>query len=353
MGNTQGGKLSNILKRGNLKKLSKKFLLGSLIAGAIYGITAGVYATKIIYKVKTNYAVAIEKISGERIVISGLDPENVGWKFRAPFFTKFEKEISLMQRKMYFADTIVSKDKISLLVSTLLIFSVVDPYKWAIEIENAESLLQGESNGLTKDVLQSSSEDEIIQEREKIKNIIFKKLKTQPSNIVEGLESKTLEEKYGIKLVSSSIVNAEYPKNLMEASQRKKELELIADGEEQAILTTYQGHATGVKKFMAETGLSKEETINYLNQQRWASAYEKSKDQKTYVINNTNERLGITIPTEDTGKKELEKKILELEKENSSKSPIGTDTPTNKKTTQQEGSTKGQYKITEATRGPG
>ncbi len=167
-----------IPKRGPLKKLAKKILLASMMAGLAYTTTAVVYGTKTIYKVKTNYAVVLEKFSGERTIV-----KDVGWHARAPFFTSFEKEISLMQKEMYLNDdkapqTIVSSDKISLLVSGLLTYRVVDPYKWGIDIQNAEGLLQKDYDGMAKDVVQSSSEAEIIQKRETIKNRIFQKLKT-------------------------------------------------------------------------------------------------------------------------------------------------------------------------------
>lgn len=312
MGDGKG--VSNIIKRGPLKKAFKKILLGSMIIGVAYIGTAMVYGTKTIYKVKTNYAVALERFGGTREVV-----QDVGWHFRAPFFTKFEKEVSLMQRELYLdgdisPHTVVSSDKISLLVSGLLTYRVVDPHKWAIEIQNAESLLQRDFNGMVKDVVQGSTEEEIICQRDQLKNKVFKRLKKQPINIGEGLNGKTMEDKYGIELVSFNITDAEYPQNLMEASQRKKELELIADGESQLIQRTYNAHADGVQKFMKETGLSKEEAVSYLNQQRWASAYEKSKDQKTYVINNSNEKLGITIPTEDKKyQQQIEDKVKGLE----------------------------------------
>lgn len=313
---SEEGRLSKITKRGPLKKLGKKVLFG-IVTGCIgYVLAGGVYATKTVYKVKTNYAVALETFNGKRIIV-----DKVGWHFRAPFFTRYEKEVSLMQKEMYLdgdisTHTIVSQDKISLLTSGLLTYRVVDPYKWAIDIQNAESLLQRDFNGMTKDVLQGSTEEEIIHKRDELKNKIFRRLKTKPINVGQEIENQTLEQKYGIHLVSFNITDAEYPANLMEASQRKKELELIADGESQLITRTYNAHSEGVKKFMEKTGLNREDVVNYLNQQRWAGAYEKSKDQKTYVINNSNEKLGLTIPTQEDKKQTqmLEDKIKELEK---------------------------------------
>jgi len=299
-----------IPKRGAVKKTGKKLLTALIAGGFLYLTVAGVYATKTIYKVKTNYAVVLENLGGKREIIN-----DVGWHGRAPFFTRYEKEISLMQQEMYLngdklPQTIVSSDKISLLVSGLLTYKVVDPYKWGVEIQNAESLLQRDYDGMTKDIIQGSTETEIIKNRNDLKNKIFQKLKTQPINV----GNKTLEEKYGIEIVSFNITHSDYPTSLKEASQRKKELELIADGESELINRTYNAHSEGVKKFMDSTGMTKEQAVEYLNQQRWASAYEKSKDQKTFVINNGGDKLGMTLPSGEVDKK-LEEKVKKLEED--------------------------------------
>ncbi|MBM3200207.1 SPFH domain-containing protein [Candidatus Woesearchaeota archaeon] len=307
----ENGVAKYVPKRGTVKKIGKKILLTALAGTFAYALTAGVYGTKTIYKVKTNYAVVLERFGGNREIV-----KDVGWHVRAPFFTKYEKEVSLMQKEMYLNNdispqTIVSSDKISLMVSGLLTYKVVDPYKWGIEIQNAEGLLQRDFDGMTKDVIQSSTETEIIKSREVLKNKIFQKLKTQPINI----GNKTLEDKYGIEIISFNITHSDYPTSLKEASQRKKELELIADGESELINRTYNAHSEGVKKFMEATGMTKEQAVEYLNQQRWASAYEKSKDQKTFVINNGGNGLGLTLPSQDNTNKKLEEKVKALEDE--------------------------------------
>ncbi|MDP2908030.1 MAG: SPFH domain-containing protein [Nanoarchaeota archaeon] len=299
-----------IPKRGQVKKLGKRIIATAGALTLAYLITGGIYWTKTIYKVKTNYAVVLENLGGQREII-----KDVGWHVRAPFFTKYEKEISLMQKELYLngdvsPQNIVSSDKISLMVSGLMTYRVVDSYKFGVDIQNAEGLLQRDYDGMAKDIIQASTETEIIRNRTDLKNRIFQRLKTEPINI----GNKTMEDKYGIEIISFNITYAEYPTSLKEASLRKKELELIADGESELINRTYNAHSEGVKKFMTATGMSKEQAVEYLNQQRWASAYEKSKDQKTFVINNGGEKLGITLPTQE-GDKKLEEKIKKLEED--------------------------------------
>lgn len=295
-----------IPKRGAIKKFLKKGLFFSMIGGAIYTSLAVVHATNIIYKVKTNYAVALEEVGGERVIVNHDSKKSFNWHIRAPFFTTYEKEISLMQREMYLdgditPHTIVSSDGISLLVSGLLTYQVKDAKKWAINIENAQSLLQRDFNGMAKDIIQSNTENNILHQREKVKNLIFQKLKTIPINEEKSL---TLEQKYGIELVSFNITDAEYPPNIQIASQRKKELELLADGEKNFTETTYGAYTTALKNFMEKTGLSRDQSVEYLIQQAWANAYQKSKGQKTYVINNTSKgnqgNLGLNLPANDS-----------------------------------------------------
>ena len=70
-----------ILQRARLKTLFKRLVLFLLVGTLTYYTVALVYYTKTLYKVRRNYAVILEDLSGERRVIA-----DVGWHWRLYFF---------------------------------------------------------------------------------------------------------------------------------------------------------------------------------------------------------------------------------------------------------------------------
>ena len=93
---------------------------------------------------------------------------------------------------------IISKGNVALWTSAVLTYRIRDLKTWAIENLDPLSILQGDFDGIAKDILQAQQVDELISAREMIKEEIFRALKSRPIN--EG--GPTLEEKYGIEVVS-------------------------------------------------------------------------------------------------------------------------------------------------------
>lgn len=77
------GKAVKFFQRAFVFRVGKIVLLTLLSVAAIYGITAAVYATKTIFKVKMNYAVVLERFGGKRQAVT-----EVGWHVRLPFYTR-------------------------------------------------------------------------------------------------------------------------------------------------------------------------------------------------------------------------------------------------------------------------
>jgi len=221
---------SSLLHRARLKNLLKKTTLLVLAVILAYGGVAAIYATKTIYKIRKNYAVILETLSGERIAIT-----DVGWHVRLPLFTQLELEVPLMNQELHLGNSsepqrIMSKGNVALWTSAMLTFRISDLNRWGIENRSPQTLLQTEFDGIVKDVMQSESINELISDRVRIKEQIFRTLKDRPIN--EG--GLTLGQKYGIEIISFILRDTRYGEKLAEASEEKKRRELIAEAENYA-----------------------------------------------------------------------------------------------------------------------
>ena len=295
---------SKFVRRAFVKTLLRRTLGLIALAGFIYGAAALVYSTKTLFKVKRNYAVVLEKLGGERKAVT-----QVGWHVRLPFFTRIEQEVPLMNQRMYLNGTlepmrIISKENVALWTSAVLTYRIRDLHTWAIENTNPHELLQGDYDGIVKDILQAKEVDKLISDRESIKEEIFQALKSRPIN--EG--GPTLEEKYGIEVVSFVLKETRFGEKLVAASEEKKRRELIAEAENYAadqeasrIRKLYAAYLEGIKALQEALGRPDGSTdvalFNFLTQQKWATAYEKNLGgQNTIVIQNTGGAPAITLP---------------------------------------------------------
>ena len=200
---------------------------------------------------------------------------------------------------------IISKGNVALWSSAVLTYRIRSLQTWAIENLNAMDLLQGDYDGIVKDLLQAEPVDELISDREKVKEKIYQALKSRPIN--EG--GPTLERKYGIEVVSFVLKETSFGDKLVEATEEKKRRELIAEAENYAadqeasrIRKLYAAYVDGIQALQKSVGREDGSTDNailqFLTQQKWATAYEKNQEgQNTVVIQNTEGSPGLTLPT--------------------------------------------------------
>lgn len=279
------------------------FLLISLTL--IYSLAAVVYSTQVIYKVKFNYAVILEQFGGKRQAIT-----DVGWHFRLPFFTRLEQEVPLMNQNMYIGGAmepikIISRENVALWTSAVMTFRIKDLKTWGIENLSPKTLLQGDYDGIAKDILQGKEVNRLISDRETIKEEIFQALKKRPIN----KNGPTLEGKYGIEVVSFVLNETRFGDKLVEATEEKKRRQLIAeaenyaaDQEAQRIQKLYKAYLDGIQSLHLALGGREGQPVNpdlfaFLSQQKWASAYEKNEsNQKTFVLHDGGKAPAITLP---------------------------------------------------------
>lgn len=296
------------IRRAFVKTLLRRILTLATAAGLIYGVVAIIYATKTFFKVKKNYAVVLERFGGQREAVT-----DIGWHARLPYFTRIEQEVPLMNQRLFLGGQlepmrIISRGNVALWTSGVLTYRIRDLKTWAIENLDALSILQGDYDGIVKDILQAQQVDELVSDREMIKEEIFRALKSRPIN--EG--GPTLEEKYGIEVVSFVLKETRFGDKLVEATEEKKRRELIAEAENYAadqeasrIRKLYAAYLSGIQSLQQALGRPDGSTdlplLQFLTQQKWATAYEKNQSgQNTLVIQNTQGAPALTIPPPTT-----------------------------------------------------
>jgi len=293
-----------VLRRSFILSVVRRLVALTVVAGLIYGLVAGVYATRTIFKVKMNYAVVLEKFGGIRQAVT-----EVGWHARWPFFTKIEQEVTLMNQRLFLGGQlepmrIISQENVALWTSAVLTYRIRDLHTWAIENLDPLSILQGDYDGIVKDILQAQEVDRLVSDRESIKEEIFSALKSRPIN--EG--GPTLEKKYGIEVVSFVLKETRFGDKLVEATEEKKRRELIAEAENYAadqeasrirkLYAAYMESINQLQKALGQPdGSTDRQLLEFLVQQKWASAYEKNQaGQNTVVLQNTGAAPNLTLP---------------------------------------------------------
>ena len=305
-----------MVSRAFVKNIVRRIVVVLSVCGLVYGLVAVVYASRTIFKVKKNYAVVLEKLGGNREAIT-----QVGWHVRLPFFTRIEQEVSLMNQALFLGGRIepmriISKENVALWTSGVLTYRIRDLQTWAIENLEPMNLLQGDYDGIVKDILQAQEVDRLISHREKIKEEIYTALESRPIN--EG--GPTLEDKYGIEIVSFVLKETRFGDKLVEATEEKKRRELIAEAENYAadqeasrIRKLYAAYLESIQALQTALGREDHSTdvslFRFLTQQKWASAYEKNQSgQNTMVIQNTQGAPGLTLPHPVAPSKQPERK---------------------------------------------
>ena len=293
-----------IMRRAFVKTVVRRIFALAALCGMIYGLVALVYASKTIYKVNENYAVVLERFGGQRQAITA-----IGWHVRLPFFTRIEQEVSLMNQILNLGGSsepmrIITKENVALWTSALMTYRIRNLHTWAIENLHPLQLLSGDYDGIVKDILQAQKVDQLISDRESVKEKIFKALKSRPIN--EG--GPTLEQKYGIEVVSFVLKETRFGDKLVAATEEKKRRELIAEAENYAadqeasrIRKLYAAYLEGIQALQKGLGgvnhANDAALLQFLVQQQWAAAYEKNQTgQSTIVIQNTQDNVPLALP---------------------------------------------------------
>jgi membrane protease subunit HflK len=230
-----GEAVKNRVEQGCLNKLYKNALLILilLIAGGIFFSLA----RAAVYKIRP-YERGLH-LRGGRFI--GIDEP--GWHFQIPFVDTVIGVIVIERSGTIDSLAAMTSDDVTMDVSMLYTYKVVDPVRYQLEVLDPEAIVDGFVKGTLRDVVNTRQMDEVMHSRAEI-NL----------EVLTILQKK--ENQYGVKFVLVQIQNAAPPaevvgaiKNRMVAEQLQEQA--AAESEQQRTLADSQFY-TAQKKAEGE-----------------------------------------------------------------------------------------------------
>ena len=145
---------------------------------------------------------------------------------------------------------------------------------------------------MVKDVLQGKSINELISQRQALKEEIYQRSSRKEPINVDGPDHGRTNT--GVEIISFVLRNTRFGDKLAEASEEKKRREMIAEADNYAadqeasrIRKLYAAYRDSISEFRKHPGLlidqSDQVLLEFLNQQKWATAYEKNQKRTEHL----------------------------------------------------------------------
>jgi regulator of protease activity HflC (stomatin/prohibitin superfamily) len=181
--------------RGCLEVISRNALtviIILIVGGALFSL-----ARDAVYKIRP-YERGLHLRGGAFV---GIDQP--GWHFRIPFVDTVIG-LNVVERPGEIKVATMTADNVTLDVSLLYTYRVVDPVRYALEVTNPESIVAGFVQGALRDVVNTQPMDNVLGSRAEINQQVMAFLRTR-------------EEQYGVQFVLVQIQSAEPPREVVDA----------------------------------------------------------------------------------------------------------------------------------------
>lgn len=186
--------------RGCLEKLYRNALLILIII--VVGVVTFSLARSAIYKIRP-YERGLH-LRGGRFI--GIDQP--GWHIRIPFVdTTIGLEI-VERPGTIDSLSAMTADDVTMDVSLLYTYRILDPVRYALEVINPEAIVAGFVQGTLRDVVNTRKMDEVMHSRAEINQQVF-----------ETLQEK--EDQYGVEFVLVQIQSASPPVEVVDAIKER------------------------------------------------------------------------------------------------------------------------------------
>ena len=237
-------------------------LVGLIVALSIIGVILLIILISSIKIVRQTQKVIIERLGAYR------KTWDVGIHMLVPFIDKVSHRISMKEQIRDFApQAVITKDNVTMMIDTVVFYSVTDPKLYAYGIENPVLAIENLSATTLRNIIGELDLDETLTSRDVIntKMRVILDEATDPWGIkVNRVEVKNILPPQDIREAMERQMRAEREKRekillaeglkqsaILEAEGKKEAMILNAEAEKQAAIKKAEGESESIRKIRA------------------------------------------------------------------------------------------------------
>ena len=237
-------------------------LVGLIVALSIIGVILIIILISSIKIVRQAQKVIVERLGGYR------KTWDVGIHFLVPFIDRVAHRVSMKEQIRDFApQAVITKDNVTMMIDTVVFFSVTDPKLFAYGIENPVLAIENLSATTLRNIIGELDLDETLTSRDvintkmrvildeatdpwgiKVNRVEVKNI-LPPQDIREAMERQMRAERE--KREKILLAEGEKQSAILQAEGRKESMILNAEAEKQAAIKKAEGESESIRKIKA------------------------------------------------------------------------------------------------------
>ena len=242
--------------------LANSGMVGLIVALSIVGVILIIILISCIKIVRQAEKVIVERLGGYR------KTWDVGIHFLVPFVDRVAHRISMKEQIRDFApQAVITKDNVTMMIDTVVFFSVTDPKLYAYGIQNPVLAIENLSATTLRNIIGELDLDETLTSRDvintkmrvildeatdpwgiKVNRVEVKNI-LPPQDIREAMERQMRAERE--KREKILLAEGEKQSAILQAEGRKESMILNAEAEKQAAIKKAEGESESIRKLKA------------------------------------------------------------------------------------------------------
>ena len=242
--------------------LANNGMIGLIVALSIVGVILIIILISSIKIVRQAEKIIVERFGGYR------KTWDVGIHVLVPFFDRVAYRVSMKEQIRDFApQAVITKDNVTMMIDTVVFYSVTDPKLYAYGIENPVLAIENLSATTLRNIIGELDLDETLTSRDvintkmrvildeatdpwgiKVNRVEVKKILT-PQDIREAMERQMRAERE--KREKILLAEGEKQSAILQAEGKKESMILNAEAEKQAAIKKAEGESESIRKLKA------------------------------------------------------------------------------------------------------